>query len=111
VIRHANTSADAICPIYNTLNLVRLLLFSVHKYWRCGSAPSFQGKVGKASMDCLGYVIIDKDDTRVREICSKWITKGNWPKLERIWLRIFQINSGNKGLEADQCIDIILSDF
>jgi hypothetical protein len=49
VIRHANTSADAICPIYNTLNLVRLLLFSVHKYWRCGSAPSFQGKVGKPS--------------------------------------------------------------
>ena len=44
-------------------------------------------------------------------MCSKWITKGNWPKLKKIWLGIFQINSGNKGLEADQFIDIILSDF
>ena len=44
-------------------------------------------------------------------MCSKWITKGNWPKLEGIWLGIFQINSECTGLEADQCIDIILSDF
>ena len=111
VIRHANTSADAICPIYNALVFVRLLLFSQNKYWRCGSAPSFQGKVGKASFDWFGYAIIDKEDSRVREMCTKWITKGNWPKFEEIQLRIFQINSEYTGLEADQCIDIILSDF
>jgi hypothetical protein len=44
-------------------------------------------------------------------MCTKWITKGKWPNLEKIYLRIFQINSGNKGLEVDQCIDIILGDF
>jgi hypothetical protein len=43
-------------------------------------------------------------------MCTKWITKGKWPKLERIYLRIFQINSEKTGLEADQCINIILSD-
>jgi hypothetical protein len=44
-------------------------------------------------------------------MCIKWISKGKWPKLEGICLRIFQINSGNNGLEVNQCIDIILSDF
>ena len=44
-------------------------------------------------------------------MCIKWINKGKWPKLERINLRIFQINSENNGLEVDQCIDIILGDF
>ena len=44
-------------------------------------------------------------------MCIKWITKGKWPKLKRIWVRIFQINSGQNGLEVDQCIDIILGDF
>ena len=70
-----------------------------------------QGKVGKPSKDWFGYLIIDKDHTRHREMCTKWITKGKWPKLEEINLRIFQINSVNKGLEVDQCIDIILGDF
>ncbi len=55
--------------------------------------------------------MIDKVGTRVREMCTKWITKGKWPKLEEIFMGIFQINSGNNGLEADQCIDIILGDF
>ena len=55
--------------------------------------------------------MIDKDYTRVREMCLKWINKGKWPKMEDIFMRIFQINSGNKGLEVDQCIDIILGDF
>ena len=44
-------------------------------------------------------------------MCLKWITKGKWPKLESIWMSIFQINSVNDGLEVDQCIDIILGDF
>jgi hypothetical protein len=44
-------------------------------------------------------------------MCAKWITKGKWPKLEQIFMGIFQINSENNGLEVDQCIDIILSDF
>ncbi len=44
-------------------------------------------------------------------MCLKWITKGKWMKLEEIWMGIFQINSGNKGLEVDQYIDIILGDF
>ena len=70
-----------------------------------------QGKVGKTSNYWFGYLIIDKDYTRVREMCTKWITKGKWPKLERIWMRIFQINSDYNGLEVDQCIDIILGDF
>ena len=70
-----------------------------------------QGKVGKPSINWFEYLIIDKGDTRVREMCLKWITKGKWPKTEAIWMGIFQINSGNKDLEADQCIDIILSDF
>ncbi len=52
-----------------------------------------QGKVGKTSKDFFEYSIIDKGDTRVREMCTKWITKGKWPKLEQIWLSIFQINS------------------
>ncbi len=55
--------------------------------------------------------MIDKDDTYVREMCIKWITKGKWPKLETIYMRIFQINSVVTDLEVDQCIDIILSDF
>ncbi len=67
--------------------------------------------MGKPSNYWLGYSIIDKDDTRVREMCLKWITKGRWPKMEGIQMRIFQINSGNKGLKIDQCIDIILGDF
>jgi hypothetical protein len=67
--------------------------------------------VGKPSIDFFEYSMIDKDCTRVREMCTKWITKGKWQKLEIIYLGIFQINSGNKDLEADQCIDIILSDF
>jgi hypothetical protein len=70
-----------------------------------------QGKVGKPSIDFFEYSIIDKDYTRVREMCAKWITKGKWPKLEEILMGIFQINSGNNGLKADRCIDIILSDF
>ena len=41
------------------------------------------------------YLIIDKGDTFIREMCIKWITKGKWPKLEEIWMRIFQINSEN----------------
>ncbi len=44
-------------------------------------------------------------------MCLKWITKGKWPKLDHIWMRIFQINSEYNGLEVDQCIDIILGDF
>ncbi len=44
-------------------------------------------------------------------MCLKWITKGRWPKLKEIYLGIFKINSGNNGLEVDQCIDIILGDF
>ena len=44
-------------------------------------------------------------------MCTKWITKGKWPKMETIWMRIFKINSGNNGLEVDQFIDIILGDF
>ena len=91
--------------------MVRLLLFRLNKYWRCGSAPSFQGKVGKPSKDLFEYLIIDKDKTRVREMCTKWITKGKWQILREIGMGIFQINSGNKGLEFDQCIDIFLSDF
>ncbi len=57
------------------------------------------------------YSIIDKDGSRVREMCTKWITKGKWPKFEGIFMGIFQINSVNFGLEVDQCIDIILGDF
>ncbi len=44
-------------------------------------------------------------------MCIKWITKGKWQKLKRIFMGIFQINSENNGLEVDQCIDIILGDF
>ncbi len=55
--------------------------------------------------------MIDKDRTRVREMCAKWIIRGKWPKLERIWMRIFQINSVKIGIAVDQCIDIILGDF
>ncbi len=55
--------------------------------------------------------MIDKDRARVREMCIKWITKGKLPKMEEIYLGIFQINSVNNGLEVDQCIDIILGDF
>jgi hypothetical protein len=44
-------------------------------------------------------------------MCLKWITKGKWQKLEEISMGIFQINSGNNGLEVNQCIDIILGDF
>ncbi len=62
-------------------------------------------------MDSFGYLMIEKDGSRVREMCTKWITKGKWPKLEGIYWRIFQINSVNNGLEVDQCIDIILGDF
>jgi hypothetical protein len=29
-------------------------------------------------------LIIDKGQTRVREMSIKWITKGKWPKMERI---------------------------
>ncbi len=70
-----------------------------------------QGKVGKPSMDWFAYLIIDKDHSRVREMCLKWINKGKWPKLERINLRLFKINSVNWGLEDDQFIDIILGEF
>jgi len=62
-------------------------------------------------MDWIEYLIIDEGETRVREMCTKWITKGKWPKLEGIWMGIFQINSGNNGFEVDQCIEIILGDF
>ena len=62
-------------------------------------------------MDCFEYLIIDKGETRVREMCTKWITKGQWQKLEGIWMRIFQINLENIGPEVYQCIDIILGDF
>ena len=51
-----------------------------------------QGKVGKPSIDFFEYSIIDKGDTCVREMCTKWFTKGKWPKLERIWMGIFQFN-------------------
>jgi hypothetical protein len=44
-------------------------------------------------------------------MCIKWINKGNWPKMEGINAGIFIINSVKTGLEVDQCIDIILSDF
>ena len=54
-----------------------------------------QGKVGKPSNYWFGYSIIDKDWTRVREMCIKWITKGKLPKMEEIYLGIFQINSEN----------------
>jgi hypothetical protein len=67
--------------------------------------------VGKPSKDCFEYLMINKANTRVREMCLKWINKGKWPKLERIYLGIFQINSGYNGLEVDQSIDIILGDF
>ncbi len=43
------------------------------------------------------YLIIDIGQTRVREMCAKWITKGK-PKLEQIFMGIFQINSENKDL-------------
>ncbi len=62
-------------------------------------------------MDWFGYLIIDKDDTRVREMCLKWINKGKWPKMEYIKMGIFQINSDYNGFEVDQCIEIILGDF
>ena len=62
-------------------------------------------------MDLFEYLMIDKDHTRVRQMCTKWITKGKWPSLEEILMGIFQINSGNIGIEVDQCIDIILGDF
>jgi hypothetical protein len=42
--------------------------------------------MGKASKDWFGYLIIDKDDTRMMEMCAKWINKGKWPKMERIYL-------------------------
>ncbi len=62
-------------------------------------------------MDLFEYLMIDKDHTRVRQMCTKWITKGKWPKLEEIYVGTFQINQElKKGLEAHQCIDIILSD-
>ncbi len=54
--------------------------------------------MGKPSKDWFGYLIIDKDGTRVREMCTKWIIKGKWPKLEEIFLRIFQINLDKKGM-------------
>ncbi len=54
--------------------------------------------MGKPSNDWFGYLIIDKGGTRVREMCTKWITKGKWPKLERIWMGIFQINLDKYGL-------------
>ena len=44
-------------------------------------------------------------------MCTKWITKGKWQKLEGIYWRIFQINLELNDLEVDQCIDIILGDF
>ncbi len=44
-------------------------------------------------------------------MCTKWITKGKWPKLEGISMGIFQNYSEFNGLEVDQCIDIILGDF
>jgi hypothetical protein len=55
--------------------------------------------------------MIDKERTHVREMCTKWINKGKWAKLKEIFMGIFQINSANEGLQADQCIDIILGDF
>ncbi len=67
--------------------------------------------MGKPSIDWMEYLIIDKDYTRVREMCLKWITKGKWPKTEAIWMGIFQINSDYNGFEVDQSIDIILGDF
>ncbi len=67
--------------------------------------------MGKPSNYWIEYLIIDEGQTRVREMCTKWITKGQWPKMEAINLRIFQINLENIGPEVDQCIDIILSDF
>ena len=73
--------------------------------------PSLQRKMAKPSNYWFGYLIIDKDGTRVREMCIRWITKGKWAKLKGIYLGIFQINSGNNGLEVDQCTYIILSDF
>ncbi len=111
VIRDASNLQDAIFTIYNGFNLVRQLLFSLNKYWRCGSAPSLQEKMGKPYRNLFEYLIIDKDVTHVREMCIKWITKGKWLKLERIFMSIFQINSGNNDLEVDQCIDIIFGDF
>jgi hypothetical protein len=39
-------------------------------------------------MDKFEYSIIDKDWTRVREMCTKWINKGKWPKMQEIWMRI-----------------------
>ncbi len=62
-------------------------------------------------MDWFEYLIIDKGETRVREMCIKWINKGKWPKMEAIWMGIFQINSDYIDFEVDQCIDIILGDF
>ncbi len=70
-----------------------------------------QGKVGKPSIHFFEYLINDKDYTFVREMCIKWINKGNWPKLEIIQIGTLRINLVNKCLEGDQCIDIILSEF
>jgi hypothetical protein len=44
-------------------------------------------------------------------MCIKWITKGNWPYLKKIELQDVHDNSEITALEADQCIDIILSEF
>jgi hypothetical protein len=44
--------------------------------------------------------MIDKDGTRVREMCTKWINKGKWPKLEGIWMGIFQIIQKKKALKS-----------
>jgi hypothetical protein len=44
-------------------------------------------------------------------MCIKWITKGNWPHLKKIELQDIHANSETTALEADQCIDIILSEF
>jgi hypothetical protein len=44
-------------------------------------------------------------------MCTRWITKGKWPKLKEINMGILKKNSEYNGLKADQFIDIILSDF
>ncbi len=50
-------------------------------------------------MDRFVYFIIDKDGTHVQEMSIKSITKGKWPKMEAIWMGIFQIIQKKKALK------------
>ena len=79
-------------PNLERLWLRKIIIIQAIQILEMPDAPSLQGKMGKPSNDWFEYLIIDKDDPRVREMCTKLIIKGKWPKLEQIFMGIFQIN-------------------